>query len=208
MWYIPLLPRKMARTWPRVVDGAGFLCWHWRMGKERLWKVVTTALADWRQHCIRCRGLWTWGEPEAQPGDSCQARVFVPARDGRTEGKPLGTCQKDTTVGLPSWLRGLCGGSCHLCIFLLLGTGTRGPSAPFSIFFSSLLCSRSSIGLLFVLGWQFGLPSFATGCAARQEFTPGCECPARQRCPRRGVGTVGGCSEIYSACRCCMLPCV
>ena len=50
VWHVLLPPREPVGTWARVVSGAGFPCWHWRVGDERLWTVVKAVLADWRQY--------------------------------------------------------------------------------------------------------------------------------------------------------------
>ena len=50
VWYVLLPGPHVAGTRPRVMGGAGIPWWHWRVGEERLWRVVHTVLTDWRQH--------------------------------------------------------------------------------------------------------------------------------------------------------------
>ena len=44
-------------TRPRVLGAAGFPSWHWRVGEQRLWRVICTVLTDWRQHRTPVRGF-------------------------------------------------------------------------------------------------------------------------------------------------------
>ena len=57
VWYVLLSGPHVAGTRPRVIGGAGFPSWHWRVGEERLWRVVHTVLTDWRQYCTPVRGF-------------------------------------------------------------------------------------------------------------------------------------------------------
>ena len=57
VWYVLLPGPHVAGTRPRVTGGAGFPSWHWRVGQERLWRVIYTVLTDWRQHRSPVRGF-------------------------------------------------------------------------------------------------------------------------------------------------------
>ena len=49
VWYLVLPPQDLVGTRPRVLGADGFPVWHWRVGEERLWRVVVAALEDWRR---------------------------------------------------------------------------------------------------------------------------------------------------------------
>ena len=57
VWYVLLPGPHVVGTRPRVIGGGGFPSWHWRVGGERLWRVVHTVLTDWRQHRTPVRGF-------------------------------------------------------------------------------------------------------------------------------------------------------
>ena len=56
MWFILLPIEDVVGTRPRVMGAEGFPSWHWRVGEQRLWRVICTVLADWRYRRtpVRC----------------------------------------------------------------------------------------------------------------------------------------------------------